>query len=237
METDRANGHDSDGDLTAAPVRRNQQDRMLLHLQHNPKTVALIGMGPSLIDYMEETLTQEYGSDKKPAPDEVWAINMASNLVRAAATAVPHLSAGLVTPTVGNQATVFQYIVTYTSPSGAKPVYVHALIDGAVHAMRPLDPVAGTYVYETNMPPHKRDAPHTYAYETSDGRYTARFPEDGSTMRGPLVSGDASAPGGVAGLFGARSVPAGGIFGFSLAILGAAALVTIIVRRKREGSK
>lgn len=53
-------------------------------LKHHPKverregTVALIGMGPSLTSYLTECLTQEYQPNHA---DEVWAINMASNVV------------------------------------------------------------------------------------------------------------------------------------------------------------
>ena len=47
-------------------------------LKHNPKTVALVGMGPSVGAMFNECLTQEFQPDWA---DEVWAINMASNLV------------------------------------------------------------------------------------------------------------------------------------------------------------
>lgn len=46
------------------------------HLNHSPKTVALIGMGPSITDYMTATLTQEFKPD---FADEIWVINMAAN--------------------------------------------------------------------------------------------------------------------------------------------------------------
>jgi hypothetical protein len=49
------------------------------YLKHNPKTVALIGMGPSITSFLTETLTQEFGPSWA---DEVWAINMASNAVQ-----------------------------------------------------------------------------------------------------------------------------------------------------------
>jgi hypothetical protein len=45
------------------------------YLDHAPKKVALLGMGPSIQDYLMETLTQEYKPD---FADEVWAINMAA---------------------------------------------------------------------------------------------------------------------------------------------------------------
>lgn len=48
------------------------------YLDHSPKTVALVGMGPSIQDYMTETLTQEFMPD---FADEIWTINMASNMV------------------------------------------------------------------------------------------------------------------------------------------------------------
>lgn len=50
----------------------------LIYLDHSPKTVALVGMGPSIGDLMTDTLTQEF---KPEFADEVWAINMASNLI------------------------------------------------------------------------------------------------------------------------------------------------------------
>jgi hypothetical protein len=48
------------------------------YLKHNPKTVALIGMGPSITNVFQETLTQEFAPD---FADEFWTINMASNIV------------------------------------------------------------------------------------------------------------------------------------------------------------
>ena len=44
-------------------------------LDHAPRSVALVAMGPSVVDYITDTFTQEY---KKEWVDEVWAINMAS---------------------------------------------------------------------------------------------------------------------------------------------------------------
>ena len=46
---------------------------------HHPKKVALIGMGPSITDVFNDTLTQEA---KLGWVDEVWAINMACNAFR-----------------------------------------------------------------------------------------------------------------------------------------------------------
>jgi hypothetical protein len=100
------------------------------------------------------------------------------------------------------------------------------------------DTTGATYVYETRLAPHKRDAPHTYAFEASDGRYTARFPADGSVMRGPLVSGDALAGGDVTGLASfAQKVPLGGVAGMAMAIVAAAAIAAALGRKKKEGSK
>jgi hypothetical protein len=54
--------------------------RPKVYLDHKPKTVALVCMGPSVTDYLAPTLTQEFN----PAwVDEVWAINMATNAFRA----------------------------------------------------------------------------------------------------------------------------------------------------------
>ena len=49
-----------------------------LYRNHNPKVVALVGMGPSIVDIMNETLTQECSPSWC---DEVWAINMVSNVI------------------------------------------------------------------------------------------------------------------------------------------------------------
>ena len=45
-------------------------------LDHSPKKVVLVCMGPSCTDWLTETLTQEFDPH---ARDEVWTINMASN--------------------------------------------------------------------------------------------------------------------------------------------------------------
>ena len=49
-----------------------------IYLPHRPKTVALICMGPSILDYFGATLTQELTLN---FADEVWALNMASNTI------------------------------------------------------------------------------------------------------------------------------------------------------------
>ena len=49
-----------------------------LHLDHAPQTVSIVGMGPSVVDLLNETLTQELTTDWT---DEVWAINMAGNVI------------------------------------------------------------------------------------------------------------------------------------------------------------
>ena len=47
-----------------------------VYLDHGPRSVALVAMGPSITDFIQDTLTQEL----KPGwVDEVWTINMASN--------------------------------------------------------------------------------------------------------------------------------------------------------------
>ena len=48
------------------------------YLEHSPKVVALVGMGPSIVDIFNETLTQECSPNWT---DEIWAINMVSNAV------------------------------------------------------------------------------------------------------------------------------------------------------------
>lgn len=48
-------------------------------LKHSPESVAIVGMGPSIGDMFTEVLTQEFTLQ---FAEEVWAINMAANLVR-----------------------------------------------------------------------------------------------------------------------------------------------------------
>ena len=48
------------------------------YLIHAPKTVALVGMGPSIMDFFNERLTQEA---KVSFADEIWAVNMAANAI------------------------------------------------------------------------------------------------------------------------------------------------------------
>jgi len=50
-----------------------------IYPDHSPKTVALIGMGPSFHDFLNETLTQELTPEHH---DEVWGINMIGNSMR-----------------------------------------------------------------------------------------------------------------------------------------------------------
>lgn len=50
------------------------------YLEHSPKSAALICMGPSIVDYLTATMTQEFNHHWV---DEVWAINMAVNGFRA----------------------------------------------------------------------------------------------------------------------------------------------------------
>lgn len=49
------------------------------YLNHKPKSVALVCMGPSATDFLTRTLTQEYDPNWV---DEVWCINMAANPFR-----------------------------------------------------------------------------------------------------------------------------------------------------------
>ncbi|HET6404220.1 MAG TPA: fibronectin type III domain-containing protein [Candidatus Thermoplasmatota archaeon] len=164
----------------------------------------------------------------------------ASPSLRAAATAAPQLTAGTVTPTVGTTSTVFRYTVTYLSPGGVTPAYVRIILNGVPQNMTLQSGTASTgavYVYETRLAPHTRDAPHTYAYEASDGRYTVRLPDAGDVMRGPLVSGDPFADGDLSGLAAfAQRVPLGGVAGVALAMIAAVGLAALL-RRKKEGSQ
>ena len=50
-----------------------------VYLDHHPKRVALVCMGPSAVDYLGKTLTQEFDPDWV---DEVWTVNMAANPFR-----------------------------------------------------------------------------------------------------------------------------------------------------------
>ena len=58
----------------AAPAAKE-----LVYLDHSPKKVALVCMGPSVTDFMVPTLTQEFDPDWV---DEVWTINMSANCFR-----------------------------------------------------------------------------------------------------------------------------------------------------------
>src|SRR5581483_2215868 len=144
-------------------------------------------------------------------------------------------------PTLGTTATTFRYVVTYMSPGGVAPAYVHVLLDGVAQNMtlESGTPATGlVYAYETRLAPHTRDAPHTYAFEASDGRYVAKFPLDGKPLRGPLVSGDASTGAGASGFAAfAQRVPLGGTSFVIAAAAAAAIIATILARKKKEGSK
>jgi len=58
----------------AAPAAKE-----LVYLDHSPKKVALVCMGPSVVDFMTPTMTQEFDPDWV---DEVWTINMSANCFR-----------------------------------------------------------------------------------------------------------------------------------------------------------
>lgn len=171
--------------------------------------------------FVYQIVAVDYGGNEGPISDSL----------RAAATAVPRLSGGFATPSVGSTATVFQYSITYVSPGGVTPTFVRVILDGVSQEMRLK--ANGVYVYETRLAPHERDHPHTYSFEASDGRYTVHFPEDGSVLRGPLVSADALAgeSGGVG--FAAR-VPLLGAVGTTLALVAAVAAVVILRRRESK---
>lgn len=60
-------------------MNRIQGPRGREYPEHNPKTVALLGMGPSVQDFMTDTLTQEL---KPGFAEEVWGINMTVHTFR-----------------------------------------------------------------------------------------------------------------------------------------------------------
>ena len=166
----------------------------------------------------------------------------ATERLKASATALPRLSVGVASPAVGTPSTLFRWTITYASPGGKEPQHVRVILDGVPQTMvrqpggNAVDGL--TYAYESRLAPHTRDEPHTYAFEASDGRYTVKFPEDGSLLRGPLVSGDASAAGEAGGFASfAQRVPLGGAAATAFALLLAVAVVALVVRRKQEGSK
>lgn len=165
-----------------------------------------------------------------------------SETVRASATALPRLTGGVAGPAVGTPSTLFQYQVTYVSPGGREPFHVRLILDGVAQTMTRQDGGSAlegiVYTYETRLAPHKRDQPHTYAFETSDGRYVARYPEDGSVLRGPLVAGDLAAEaeeGGFAAF--AQRVPLGGAALTAAGFVAAIALAALVVRRAKSSSK
>lgn len=184
---------------------------------------------------------EELHTYKVAAVDHGGNEGVAEERLRAAATAVPRLSAALASPTVGSTQTTFRYTVTYVSPGGVAPATIRVILDGVPQDMQLIsgEPETGAiYQYETRLAPHKRDEPHTYAFEASDGRYTALFPEDGSLLRGPLVSADALAEGEAQGFAAfAQRVPAGGAALTGVALLAAVAIAGVLLRRNKEGSK
>jgi hypothetical protein len=183
---------------------------------------------------------------EKPYVYKVAAVDHGANegaalgTLTASATAVPSLTVGLVSPTVGTVSTSFRYTIVYTSPGGKAATQVRVILDGVPQNMtlQSGDPKTGAvYVYETRLAPHKRDDPHTYTFEASDGRYTIVYPDDGTVMRGPLVSGDAAASSELAGFANfAQRVPLGGVASLALAFVAAVGLAAVI-RKKKEGSK
>jgi hypothetical protein len=182
--------------------------------------------------YAYQVVAVDYGNNEgQPSPT-----------FRASATAVPSLTVGTATPTLGSTTTVFRYVVTYMSPGGIAPAYVHLILDGVPQNMTRVEggtPAKGvTYAYETRLAPHKRDEPHTYAFEASDGRYTVKFPLDGKPVRGPLVTADAGASGAASGFAAfAQRVPLGGAALVTTAAVAAVGIAALVIRRKKEGSK
>jgi hypothetical protein len=175
--------------------------------------------------YAYEVVAVDYGGNE----------GLPSTPITASATEAPSLSAGAATPTLGSTSTLFRYVVTYMSPGNVAPAYVHLVLDGVPVNMTSAG--AGTYVYETKLAPHKRDAPHTYSFEASDGRYVVKFPLDGKPLRGPLVTIDGSDAGATGFAAFAQRVPLGGAALVSVALVAAAALAALVLRKKKEGSK
>ena len=62
--------------MASDSINGNPVNRDLVYLDHSPKKVALVCMGPSITDYLGATLTQEFTPDRW---DEVWTINMSAN--------------------------------------------------------------------------------------------------------------------------------------------------------------
>ena len=60
-------------------MKQIEGPRGRIYPDHSPKRVALIGMGPSFQDYLQETMTQELTPEHH---DEVWGINMIGNALR-----------------------------------------------------------------------------------------------------------------------------------------------------------
>jgi hypothetical protein len=94
----------------------------------------------------------------------------------------PTLSAGAVTPTIGNTSTVFKYTVNYMDPDNQPPVEINVTINGMDHAMTATAPGdmffldGNEYYFETTL-----DIGTGYNFEfwASDGFYTRTFgPED-----------------------------------------------------------
>ncbi|MEM2899285.1 MAG: lamin tail domain-containing protein, partial [Thermoplasmata archaeon] len=107
----------------------------------------------------------------------------------------PSLSAGLVSPTEGNTATVFVYTVVYTDVENTAPSYIRVYIDGTYYNMIKQNAGDNTYtdgcvyVYSTTLGAGN----HDYYFMASDGSLSARLPEVG-VYSGPVVNIANTAP-------------------------------------------
>ncbi|MFX1275644.1 MAG: S8 family serine peptidase [Promethearchaeota archaeon] len=88
----------------------------------------------------------------------------------------PMLTNEHVSPKVGNQATFFNFSVTYTDLDDYGPSYINVSIDGAPYAMTKVNPLDDNYIdgcvyqYNTYLQPSINN--YTYSFECSDGTFT-----------------------------------------------------------------
>jgi hypothetical protein len=87
----------------------------------------------------------------------------------------PTLSAGMVTPTIGNTSTIFKYTVNYMDPDNEAPTEINVKIDGVDQAMIATAPGdtnfldGNEFYYDTTI---GIGAGHTYEFWATDGNYT-----------------------------------------------------------------
>ncbi len=102
--------------------------------------------------------------------------------------ATPQLSAGVLTPSTGNQWTIFEWTINYWHPYGTAPTNVKLVRDGNLFGAVNMtlidgDPGDGVYCYTSTMAAGN----HTYYFTAATDMGNLRFPETGD-LAGPQVT-------------------------------------------------